>query len=307
MADSEGVADGDILIALLGLTGAGKTTFVKIASGDQSLVVGHSIYPCTQEPKAVPFRMPDGRKIILIDTPGFDDDNRSDVEILEGIAKWMSQRGYLKRHRLDGLILLHPITVHRVGGTERRRTKLLQTILGEKAYNRIIIATTMWEQLNPSGDIMERQEERRRDLWSDLVNQGAQIREHYNNRDSAHRIIQEIVHISQRCGKLEPLLQTELTGNPNVIETTAGRTVKQQLLKDIKLSKSLLKEHELNRPERLSKRERKERKEEWEAWSEWRDKKAMLEERLDIHQVRLKRLNSLSFRLKNFFTGLFGG
>jgi len=36
----------EVLIALLGMTGAGKTTFVRAVSGDEELEVGHSIYPC---------------------------------------------------------------------------------------------------------------------------------------------------------------------------------------------------------------------------------------------------------------------
>lgn len=35
-----------VLIALLGMTGVGKTTFARAVSGNQTLRVGHSIYPC---------------------------------------------------------------------------------------------------------------------------------------------------------------------------------------------------------------------------------------------------------------------
>jgi len=46
MAPSDQKTNFDVLIALLGMTGAGKTTFVRAASGDETLEVGHSIYPC---------------------------------------------------------------------------------------------------------------------------------------------------------------------------------------------------------------------------------------------------------------------
>ena len=36
----------EILVALLGVTGAGKTTFARLVSGDESLRVGHSIHSC---------------------------------------------------------------------------------------------------------------------------------------------------------------------------------------------------------------------------------------------------------------------
>ncbi|KAK1752283.1 GTP-binding protein A [Echria macrotheca] len=70
--------------------------------------------PGTQEPQAVEFIL-DDRKIVLVDTPGFDDDKRSDIEILRAIAKWLSSKDARKKRKLDGLILLHPITRNRIG------------------------------------------------------------------------------------------------------------------------------------------------------------------------------------------------
>jgi len=32
-----------------------------------------------------------GSKIVLVDTPGFDDDKRSDIEILELIGDWLKK------------------------------------------------------------------------------------------------------------------------------------------------------------------------------------------------------------------------
>ena len=40
--------DNSVMIALLGVTGAGKTTFARHASGNMTLKVGHSIYSCKQ-------------------------------------------------------------------------------------------------------------------------------------------------------------------------------------------------------------------------------------------------------------------
>ena len=38
--------DGKVMIALLGVTGAGKTTFVSLASGRNDLKIGHGVDPC---------------------------------------------------------------------------------------------------------------------------------------------------------------------------------------------------------------------------------------------------------------------
>lgn len=38
--------DSRVLIAMVGVTGAGKTTFASLASGDKTLKIGHSVDPC---------------------------------------------------------------------------------------------------------------------------------------------------------------------------------------------------------------------------------------------------------------------
>lgn len=173
----------------------------------------------------------DGRSIVLIDTPGFDDDTRSDVEILEQLAKWMADQGHTKKNQLDGLIFLQPITAHRVGGAERKRTRLLKNILGNDAYKHIIIATTMWEQIKDEDDMEERLEGRREDLWGDIVAKGTKIIKHANNKESAQAIIRNIIVMSKLHGKVKPLLQEELSRNPAVVDSTAGKELKRKLEK----------------------------------------------------------------------------
>ena len=53
--------------------------------------VGHDIISCTQ--KIEPFiitRTNDPRRIVLVDTPGFDDTLLDDTEILRRIAIWLA-------------------------------------------------------------------------------------------------------------------------------------------------------------------------------------------------------------------------
>ncbi|KZP04218.1 hypothetical protein FIBSPDRAFT_904449 [Athelia psychrophila] len=72
----------DRIIILMGPTGAGKST----QNGGS---VGHSLQSQSVDIKAVRTKHPDDQgSVIFVDTPGFDDTNRSDIEILAQIAGW---------------------------------------------------------------------------------------------------------------------------------------------------------------------------------------------------------------------------
>ena len=63
--------------------------FINLISGSD-LRVGDELTSCTSDVQlARPFEL-DGRMITLIDTPGFDDTNKSDTDILKLIALFLS-------------------------------------------------------------------------------------------------------------------------------------------------------------------------------------------------------------------------
>jgi hypothetical protein len=230
----------------------------------------------------------------LIDTPGFDDDIRSDVEILEDIGKWMSQQDFFHKGatQLDGLVLLHPVIMHRVGGSERRRTRLLQNLLGKTAYKRIVIATTMWERLKNENDVAKGIEGRKNDIWADLLHNGATYMRHYDNPFSAHGIIGKIIELSEKHGTLEPLIKNELAKNRHFVKTTAGSSVKTDLEADLNRAKTLLAKHNRGQPKKpratdklLHTQRRKEHE-------EWRNEKQTLEKRVERIEARLAKVSS---------------
>jgi len=92
--------------SVMGATGSGKTSvrtvhiwpacklihdsqFINLASGSH-LRVGVNLRSCTAEVQVADEFVIDGRRVILIDTPGFDDTHVSDAEILEKIAAFLA-------------------------------------------------------------------------------------------------------------------------------------------------------------------------------------------------------------------------
>ncbi|KAK5659175.1 hypothetical protein OQA88_1265 [Cercophora sp. LCS_1] len=298
----------EVLIALVGVTGAGKSTFASVASGRNDVEIGYGVDPCTQDPQAIRFLL-DGHKITLIDTPGFDDDRRSDLEILEDIGNWLIKEGYGSRQLLDGLILLHPVTLNRVGGMERRRTKLLQAILGSDAYKRVLIATTMWDDLVPQAALQLRVRGRTRDggVWGDMVGRGAVVLQHNNNQESAHNIIRHIIKMPEKSGRAKPLLlQDEMVEKKGrVKDTTLGKEMKRQLLESLELLSLRLRELEEDEPPEFwgehADPERKQKRMDWE------QEKARLVSKIERQQEQIKKLDGLVFKVKSIWSKLFGG
>jgi hypothetical protein len=63
--------------------------FANDASGG-NMQVGRSLHSCTSEVSKSPMFQIDGRSVVLIDTPGFDDEEVSDVGTLKQIAAYLS-------------------------------------------------------------------------------------------------------------------------------------------------------------------------------------------------------------------------
>ena len=94
----------------MGRTGVGKAQLVIISIGSRSFLlialklinkilgpghqqamVGYSLDSCTKEVQAFECFNSEGRRIILIDSPGFDGTNVSDLGVLQSIADWLKQ------------------------------------------------------------------------------------------------------------------------------------------------------------------------------------------------------------------------
>jgi hypothetical protein len=61
--------------------------FVNLISGS-NLGVGSGLKSCTDNVQTVDFTL-DGRRVVLIDTPGFDDTTLSDTDVLNMIAAFL--------------------------------------------------------------------------------------------------------------------------------------------------------------------------------------------------------------------------
>ncbi|KAG4431674.1 hypothetical protein IFR05_012840 [Cadophora sp. M221] len=218
----------DVVIAVMGVTGSGKTTFIQQFCS-QNLNIGHGLESCTNKVDVIPCIMPNGQRIFLIDTPGFDDTYRSDTDILGEIADWLAQ-SYQFKIRLTGIVYLHRITDVRVGGQGMKNLRMFRKVCGEKNLSSVILATTMWS-LCPPSDAAKREEQltNNSDLWKFLVGKGARIFRHDRGEESGQEILDYLV---SRARKVTLDIQHEMVDQgKNLSETSAGQEVQAEIEK----------------------------------------------------------------------------
>jgi len=168
--------------------------FINTASGS-NLPVGRGLESCTSEVQiSRPFFV-DGRVVILIDTPGFDDTTRSKTDILTMIAAYLSRTyvlplsGILSRGhvffsyehgtRLAGVIYMHRISDIRMGSTSKRNFKIFREICGESSLKNVLVVTNMWPEMG--GEVEEAREAElasKDQFFKPALEKGAQLLRH---------------------------------------------------------------------------------------------------------------------------------
>ena len=123
----------------------------------------------------------EGRRLYLIDTPGFDDTDRPDAETLGLLGTWLSA-SYAGGVPIDGVIFLQRITDVRMGGSGVRNIAMLKAMCDLQSYSRFAVVTTMWPSSRASchaprdrGLLAAREEKLRTDnrYFSNLISKGA--------------------------------------------------------------------------------------------------------------------------------------
>lgn len=182
-------------VIIVGLTGSGKSTFIASLTGEHYRV-GNSLESYTEKAEAILYTPPNHNSICLIDTPGFDDTNRSDAEILREIAAFL--RALMKLDMpLYGIVYLHRITDPRISGSTMKTLKILEKICGESAFPNVVLVSTMWDTLNRTSEGSDIGEAREGDLlreefWGYMKRNGAKIMRLGQDYDARH-IVEHLI------------------------------------------------------------------------------------------------------------------
>ncbi|KAF6751405.1 P-loop containing nucleoside triphosphate hydrolase protein [Ephemerocybe angulata] len=249
----------DIVIPrrIMGPTGVGKSTFVnnvltELGVRTKPANTSNGFKSCTDQlahyivdvPKLLSDIHPKvkGRRLVLVDTPGFDDTNLSDSEILRRIAVWLAS-SYDSKMRVGGVVYLFPIYPNRITRNDRSNIKIFQRLCGQNSLTKIILATTRWD-ICPSEAGESRELELRTNFWSDMLPQeeseGALLARLENTPESAlgiiHRILEryfdqhEVADMNENIDGIILKMQDQLVKRNKILpETDAARELRRKL------------------------------------------------------------------------------
>ncbi|THU87671.1 hypothetical protein K435DRAFT_762475 [Dendrothele bispora CBS 962.96] len=177
----------DIVIPVMGATGVGKSTFINYLFGDgkEHVQVGHHLTSCTTNVTPAVFALPSSNRssrnpelqssrVIVLDTPGFDDTLESDAEILRRIANWLAT-SYRKKMVLAGVIYLHDISQDRFTGTAKRNLSMFNHLCGEASLEKVILVSSKWERFSDFQVSAARERELKYRYWKFMIGKGSQV------------------------------------------------------------------------------------------------------------------------------------
>ncbi|KAF8064984.1 P-loop containing nucleoside triphosphate hydrolase protein [Lyophyllum atratum] len=244
VAIPDGGSDKDIVIPVMGPTGAGKSTFINALLGKAQMEVGHKLTSCTSnlqvsviESIESPYQALKGHRVIIVDTPGFDDTYEGDAEILRRIAVWLKE-SYKKKAVLAGVIYLHDITHDRFSGTARRNLEMFHHLCGDAALSKVVLGTTKWTRVTPSGG-EGREEELKTLHWKPMIEKGSKICRFNDTKESAMEFIKIVLRNKVKDDILQ--IQTELAVDRKIIpQTKAGKELRYTLEQVLEMQKQMV-------------------------------------------------------------------
>ncbi|KAI1274659.1 P-loop containing nucleoside triphosphate hydrolase protein [Xylaria sp. FL0933] len=217
-----GGQDRDLLIAVMGMTGSGKTTFISKVTGRQDLNIGHSLTSCTKDIEVIETKI-DGRVVRFVDTPGFSDTNMSDSEVLQLIADYLAA-AFKNQMKLSGIIYLHPISDTRMTHHATKNLQMFQKLTGEDNLKNVILATSMWDKVSQA-EGLAREQELKNKFWKVLLAYEAKAIRYAGTAESARGIAQMLmankpffVQLQNEMGKDNKALRDTAAGQQVMLE-----------------------------------------------------------------------------------------
>lgn len=187
--------------------------------------------------------MLNGVRVWLIDTPGFDDTDRLDAEVLKDVAFWLAA-AYTSHTQLSGILYLHRITEPRFHGSAKRNLRMFQQLCGTKNLDSVILATIHWSDKEGKGYPEDEGQRKVKELieteefWGGMVARGSRVERHDGSKESARNIISNLV--DRKIRVVLDIQKQLIDQNKSLDDTDAGQALQSELIEERKKSKAKL-------------------------------------------------------------------
>jgi predicted ribosome quality control (RQC) complex YloA/Tae2 family protein len=116
-----------------------------------------------------------------------------------------------------------------MAGTPLRNLEVFEKICGPKACSRVVMMTTMWDELDDEETGESRQEELETTFWKPMIDRGSKTERYRNTSESAWRILEPFLgNQRQRLAALQPQKGTVPQQKQKVAIRLQHETVQQQ-------------------------------------------------------------------------------
>jgi hypothetical protein len=120
--------------------------------------------------------MDHGQSFTIVDTPGFDDSNRSDEDILRELLNWLQEQ-HGSKAKFNAVLFLHRIDVPRMQGSALLYFTIFKQLCGDAFYQNVFLGTTCWDRLeDPAvGEQREKELKEPGGFWYSIVKKGSTV------------------------------------------------------------------------------------------------------------------------------------
>ncbi|KAH6863571.1 P-loop containing nucleoside triphosphate hydrolase protein [Alternaria alternata] len=219
----------DIIVAVMGVTGTGKSSFIRLVTGDNSIKIGEGLQSATTNVAAYRFAF-GGYNFVLVDTPGFDDTVDRDEIIVKSISEWLAE-SYIAGQKLNGILYMHRIIDPRMQGTVLRNFKMFRSLCGKSFYKQVILGTTFWSTLRrtpadeATGQMRLDKLISTPEYWGEMVRSGSQVTKISDDRQEASQLLLKFVAMEHSMLQVQDEM---INRNIRSENTSAARCSSQQ-------------------------------------------------------------------------------
>ena len=203
--------------------------------------MGHGLESCTSDIITVRLSFPEwiASDIVFVDTPGFDHTNKTETDVLKMVANWLKTRyvildlncerklsishcRYEKDILLSGLVYCHRISNTHMAATSVRHLRTFEELCGKDALENVILATTMWDEVDEATGKME-EERMKTKYWNKMLERRSTTGRFLGTYESVLQLLQPLIDAAN-FKRSSLLLQYEMVDmGKQLTETSAGR------------------------------------------------------------------------------------